>query len=424
MKKLLVFMILFFLCILFVKSMNGMKTSIDGIIMLFSIAFVTASGFYFFADHVFQNKDGKKVELETFYMKPDDSTLQKITPKDPEFVADNFLRNVGTLASKLNSAWCNDKMGDVRNLVSSGVYNRFKIQLELMHKSGIKNVMEYWALSSVQLLDVESDSDYQTAHTQIFAYAKDMNVDKNLAAGEIQTLFKEATQNSYSEVWSFVRKKTSQSHKGKSLLEGNCPNCGGLLEGLGESNQCKYCKTIINSGEYDWVLAEITQVEEWNHASSNTIDLAQFKALNPLAARQIIEDRASYIFWRWMETFSVGKKDPLRRDATAGLLNSWVDEKIEYSEVAVGSVDLTDIYTSADDGIYADVFINWSADFNHRESTLSLRLNPKATKTSGLAENSCSNCGAPYPDSDAKNCAYCSHPIPSVLDDWLLSAII
>jgi hypothetical protein len=405
---------------LVLKKTAGIENT--GILKIFLFLFFLTSLIYLLSEWILKNKDAKKEELETFYNEPDKAILEKIKSNDPDFEYETFLKNVGSLVEKLNKAWCENKMSQVRNLVSAGVYNRFKIQIELMKKQNLKNVMQHWALSSTDLIEMETDDDYQTAHVQIFAYAKDLNVSYNLPNSEIEKLFLEAKQTSYTEIFSFVRKKTGKTFKGKSLLEGNCPNCGAPIEGLGESNQCAHCHTIINSGEYDWVLAEITQVEVWNEGSTNDLNLAEFKEKNKLVARQIIEDRASYLFWRYMESLALGTAEPVRRDSNPAFIENWNEEKIQYEDVAVGAVDLEEIYFDGD-AILADVNIQWSQSFNPEESIFTLRLEPNATKNSGLAENSCSNCGAPYPDSDAHACEYCNHPIPKVVNDWLLYEI-
>lgn len=408
-----------------ITSMLKKNAEIDspGAVIFFTWAFILSGIAYLISHWILNKKDAKKEEIETNYYDASQTIVQKIKSSDPDFEVNQFQKNVGTLVEKLNKAWCENKMGNVRNLVSAGVYNRFKIQLDLMKKQGIKNVMQNWALSSVDLIEVEVDEDYQTAHVQIFAYAKDLNVGQNLSSDVIEKLFSEAKQAPYTEIFSFVRKKTGKTFKGKSLLEGNCPNCGAPIEGLGESNQCTHCHTIINSGEYDWVLSEITQVEVWNEAgTTRNVQLAEFKAKNPLAARQIIEDRASYLFWRYMESLAQGSVDAVKRDCTLDLSNNWNNEKILYSDIAVGAVDLDEIYFEGEN-INAVVNIQWSQSFNPQESMFTLSLAPSATKNSGLAENSCTNCGAPYPDSDAHACEYCNHPIPKVVNDWLLSGI-
>ena len=44
----------------------------------------------------------------------------------------------------------------------------------------------------------------------------------------------------------------------------NCPKCGSPLgDNMGEVSKCDHCGTITNKGDYDWVLAEITQMGDY-----------------------------------------------------------------------------------------------------------------------------------------------------------------
>lgn len=66
--------------------------------------------------------------------------------------------------------------------------------------------------------------------------------------------------------------------------------------------QCPQCGSVVNSGKYDWVLAEITQDEEWvvPPAVNRVKGWQIIRERDPGLNFQHIEDRASVIFWRCM----------------------------------------------------------------------------------------------------------------------------
>ena len=41
----------------------------------------------------------------------------------------------------------------------------------------------------------------------------------------------------------------------------NCPNCGAPTE-ITSSGKCEYCKSIITTGDHDWVLSDIRSREQ------------------------------------------------------------------------------------------------------------------------------------------------------------------
>ena len=48
--------------------------------------------------------------------------------------------------------------------------------------------------------------------------------------------------------------KTEPGMSNKSVT--NCPNCGAPTE-ITSSGKCEYCKSVITTGEHDWVLSDI-----------------------------------------------------------------------------------------------------------------------------------------------------------------------
>lgn len=411
------------------KGFGGNSNSPFAILLVYGTVWLVftggALGFLFAVNAYLKMQGPKKVGIGTAYISL--TSVDSILKNDPHFDVDVFLNQVHKLASKLNVAWTENKMELVRNLVSAGIYNRFKIQLELMKLQGIQNLMKNWVLEYAAIIAVDSDDVYQTIHVEIHAYAQDINVATNLEAREKQKLLDESPQTDYYEIWSFVRKKDVVSKKEGGILSGNCPNCGGNIHDIGELNKCKYCGAIINSGDYDWVLSEITQKVEWNESSSKQDVTQEARKKNPSVNRQVIEDRASYLFWRWIEARAKGSGKYLQRDATLELQNS-IREKEFLADVAVGAVDLKKI--EEEEGYFhATVKILWSASFSkdqepiHQKSKFILQLPVNLIRKGGLSSNSCEACGAPLPESDSLKCDYCDADVPPQVNDWILRSV-
>ncbi len=411
------------------SGVSGNSTSPFAIVLVYGTVWLVLTGiglgFYFLVSAYVKVKGPKKIEISTVYMTQ--TPVDSILKTDPNFHVDDFLGQVHKLAAKLNTAWTQNKMEIVRNLVSAGIYNRFKIQLELMKLQGIQNLMKDWVLESASIVAVDSDAVYQTIHVEIHAYAKDVNVNANLSDLDKQKLLNDSSQTDYYEIWSFVRKKDVVTKKQGGALSGNCPNCGGDIHDLGEINKCKYCNAIINSGDYDWVLAEITQKIEWNESSSSKDITERAREINPSINRQVIEDRASYLFWRWIEARAKGSGKYLKRDATQSIQKQ-IQEKEFLADVAVGSSDLKQIEIK-DEKFFASIKILWSANFQpgqepiHQQTKFLVSLPVNLARKGGLSSNSCESCGAPLPESDSLQCEYCGANVPAQVNDWILEEI-
>jgi rubrerythrin len=236
------------------------------------------------------------------------------------------------------------------------------------------------------------------------------------------------TKQAFYEVYSFTRKLGSKTNTKNNWLKGQCPNCGFVPDNFSETNKCPSCGSIYNSGEFDWVLSEITQQEEWQAGSAEDIEgLAELEGENLSINREVIEDRASYLFWRWLYARIKGTPAPLARDASPEMLNTVQGGKEQLYNTSVGSVDLISVQRENSDAV-ADVKVQWSTAMikdqepYHQEHNFILKMPLVQKNPYGLADHSCNSCGGPLPETDALKCSYCGSELPATVTDWQLIA--
>jgi hypothetical protein len=303
-------------------------------------------------------------------------------------------------------------------------------QLELLRSQGLHNAMADWRVISAEILAADSDDLWDTVHVKIVGAARDLDLPLSLSAGEAEKRMQKAKLCEYDEAWSFLRRRGKNSIKGVPALEGHCPSCGADLP-VSEVVRCEYCKALINSGEHDWVLAEITQAQEWrNSSSTKTIPgLDALRERDPSVSRQELEDRVSVSFWKWIEARSTGKPDKLARfcmkapeDAATRAALSLTQSKLR--EVAVGSADLKRV-DAHDDTDQASLEVRWSAAIdeqapeNHRHLFI-LGRSAAARSRRGLSSLDCPSCGGPLANSDEVTCRYCGTALTGGQYEWAL----
>jgi DNA-directed RNA polymerase subunit RPC12/RpoP len=339
---------------------------------------------------------------------------------DPAFSLADFFQKVTWTSNRLTTAWLSQNMASVRSIVSAGVYNRFRVQLELMKKEGMVNIMKDQKVLGLYVASFKDEDPIQTIHVHIKAEARDQNVPIQTSDAEKQKILSTTPLLPYEEIWSFIRSSHAKTNKGQDLYSGKCPKCGSPADLVSQTNKCEHCGSIYNNGEFDWVLSEITQVVEWSSAGSPARGINDLRKDNPTINTQMIEDRASYIFWRWIEAQVRGSIAPLRRDSMHSFT---VTKKLLY-DVAVGSVDLIKA-----EKWKAEVHIKWSAADTKgeepffRENTFVLILTKPNIPLVGFAEHSCETCGSPLPETDSLQCEYCGSSIPVRVNDWLLEKV-
>ena len=360
----------------------------------------------------------------------DPAIAGRVRAGDPEFSPEKFMDKAKTISERLQQAWSDGDMMPIRNYVSQGVFNRFRLQLELMiGNEGVRNLMGDFKLLKIKVLALSASKSYQTLHVSINASARDATVPAGATDDEKMKALAGTPKDAFTEVYSFTRKLGAKTNTASDWLKGQCPNCGYVPDNFSESNKCRSCGSIYNSGEFDWVLSEITQEEEWKEDSSRDIEgLAALEGRNLSINREVIEDRASYLFWRWIYARVRGTAAPLARDAAPAFIAAFPARTEKLYNTAVGAVDLMSVTLDGEDAV-AKVKILWSTATSlndepyHREHLFTLAMPVALKNPYGLADHGCNSCGAPLPETDALKCTYCGSDLPPAVSDWLLVAI-
>jgi hypothetical protein len=356
--------------------------------------------------------------------------LAALKAEDPDFDEASFAARCRQMMLSINKAWHDGNMGPVRRFISDGVYVRFQTQLALLRAQKLRNAMADARAVAAEVVAAESDPNWDTVHVKVVGEARDTDVASTLSAEEAAEKAKSAPLSRYEEVWSFVRRRGRRTKAGVPMaaaFEGKCANCGNELPS-GEVVRCEVCKALTNSGEHDWVLAEITQPEEWvPHARATSDILDKIREHDPTVSVQELEDRASVLFWKWIEARATGKRTRLERfcfqqgkpDAT----------KANLAKVAVGSAEVVGVERTPDGLDQVSVAVKWSASFDGgepsgRENLVVMVRSAEAKSTRGLSCLDCPNCGGPLVDSDSVSCDYCKEPLTGGKREWALKAVV
>ncbi|MGH7270027.1 MAG: hypothetical protein ACREJ3_06310, partial [Polyangiaceae bacterium] len=214
-----------------------------------------------------------------------------------------------------------------------------------------------------------------------------------------------------------------------------CPSCGAPMS-EGEMLKCRYCGALVCSGEHDWVLAEITQLSEWRGSVRRASGLDALRSRDPGTAQETLEDRASYLFWKWVQAGRVGGFAPLRKCATPAFVASGGDLSATRSavDVAIGAAELVACELggmgarAAVDLVLVEVF--WSARFGGSSSFTPVQSVIRMVRQSGVVSKvsmtalACTACGAPMVESDSTRCDHCGAELADGAQAWVLDAVL
>jgi predicted lipid-binding transport protein (Tim44 family)/uncharacterized tellurite resistance protein B-like protein len=371
--------------------------------------------------------------------------LFAISTRDPGFSEAAFLDRVQQAFLKIQTAWCQQDLSGVRAFISDGIHERFSLQVGMQQAEGIRDEMQDVKVLSVKTAAVFQDA-FDTIHVRVRASAVDYTVSRDTG----RRIRGSSIAEEFVEFWSFHRRPGAKSLSGDGAIEGNCPKCGAALE-IVDVARCQACGAQVNSGEFDWVLAEITQDQEWRVPTPDEAvpGLTELKQRDPAFSVQHVEDRVSVAFWRmraaeFYRDFDYARPvlTPDYTDEFSRALEQMRQEREFWKDPAVGQVEVIDIQngdTGTPDRIR--VKVRWSGRYSAGDpaSGQSRALRRQAIYTdvfvlrrshdvvSTPAETfrsaGCSNCGAPLNVNREGACEFCGTVITDGRHDWVLESV-
>lgn len=161
--------------------------------------------------------------------------------------------------TEIYKSWSENKINKVRPFISERIYESFSFWIDNYESLGRTNKLDDINISNIELAKVELDKFYEAFTVRISASCFDYTVDRsNKVIGGSKS-----KKRNFSEYWTFVR-RTGVEFKNDEFNMKNCPSCGAPISESAKSVECEYCGSTINSGEFSWVLAQITQDEVYS----------------------------------------------------------------------------------------------------------------------------------------------------------------
>ncbi len=373
--------------------------------------------------------------------------LDRLRERDPAFDLDAFTKRCMSALPKVQTAWSNQDMTPARHLVSDGIYERFQLQLKMQKGSCLRNVVRDVNVISVKIVGMQSDNFFDALHVRIDATAVDYTED--IRTGK--RVHGNTTPEAFTEIWSFLRRPGAKTLSTPGLIEGFCPNCGTPLK-ISDSTKCPSCQAIINSGEYDWVLSEITQMEVWRDTATRPIPgLAEMRKKDPAFNVQHIEDKLSVIFWHHCAATFFADEKYLKKLTLPEYIKSNASDFMAlkngkhrfFADTSIGSVDLAGIELADEDDDFdrVHVQVKWSghleeceipslikpaysrSQIKSQDFILVRRKDALTSRVNTLTSAHCPGCGAPQTINTNGVCEYCGLAQNDGSGDWVLSDI-
>ncbi len=158
---------------------------------------------------------------------------------------------------EIYKAWSTLQWNKVRHILSDRLWESYNFWIQAYKQHGWRNMLDV-SLQKVEVVRVELDRFYEAVTVRIFASGLDYVADSN---GKVLAGSKRIPRR-FSEYWTFIR-RTGVERDDISLHR--CPACGAPADKIGQSGICEYCGNKITWGDFSWILAIITQDEEYGY---------------------------------------------------------------------------------------------------------------------------------------------------------------
>lgn len=231
--------------------------SFEGIVT--AVVIVVIVGYVIFAmTRKNAGKGNKSVDLGKIELNRE-NRLDELKAGDPSFSEARFLEDVGNLYVRLQNAWTAKDLTPVRTRLTSELYAKSQAQLNAMKQKGVTNYVDNISVLSTNIAGCSIDETNETINVILTARINDYTVDDqtgNVVSGS------KTSDIFMTYYWTLIRSAGTKTREVTKEAEKTvCPNCGAPVD-LNQSAQCPYCGSVLESGNYDWVLSSIKALKK------------------------------------------------------------------------------------------------------------------------------------------------------------------
>jgi ribosomal protein L37AE/L43A len=172
----------------------------------------------------------------------------------PGFKMDELTVRVREVALKLQDAWAARDSERMRPLETETLFQTHRYWIDAYLKQGLRNIVADYHVGPIETVKIDSDAFYDGITFRVRARGRDYTV-AGVNGGEKVVAGSKENVRSWTEYWTFIRTRGTQSDPSKTV---SCPNCGATVE-VGQTGICRHCGGKLTGGDFGWTLSRIEQ---------------------------------------------------------------------------------------------------------------------------------------------------------------------
>lgn len=368
---------------------------------------------------------------------------QEFLNRNPGFSEKLLLEKIRLAFIAIQKAWTEQNLSDVRRWISDGIWQRFHTQFLMMKALGQINRVSDIRIKEMWVSDCRQDGCFDIVDVAIHFSARDDFVSSSFPS------LNQCGQVEMVEYWSLIKKSGNQI---ADLYSNNlCPSCGAPLPpDMGEVARCSACHAISTLGDYDWILSEITQADDYAGKMAKTPQLITLATQTAQAFKadgnfslQLIEDTASNAYMQVMAAQVSQQPERIRRFVDDALFDALKEKIPSFADIVFNRLYLNDVsvmdYVRIAGRDYLSVSISRSAQrvriidgkmslkdrglYMQSEIMVLARDSQAQPPKGSLYAHCCPSCGAPVSDTLDLQCQYCQAVLNSTKYDWIVTQL-
>lgn len=362
---------------------------------------------------------------------------------NPDFYESEFLEKARKAFTDIRKAVEKQDLSGVMKFISDGVYQRFNTRFSMMNLLGQTYTIDDPDIKNIYIDRVDADGPYDIIHTAIHASAagrviSDHDPALNYGGREESVRY-----------WSFIKKRGCPIRD--IYFTNDCPGCGSSLpEDPGETGRCRSCDTSVNSGDYDWVLSDIRQADDYlavnmKHGKSAVLSEKIRRLINENEKFSLrhLEDKAGSGYLQIKTSMALDNPSIMRRfvsdAAYEKITYQMTGHRTAYSRINLNNVALIGVSENRNLNILAFT-VKYSFQRMNIDSGLLQVVDPvvisgnevllmsrdkNAVKSRGsLYAHYCPGCGARVENSPEVKCLHCRIPMNSTDHEWIITDLL
>lgn len=359
--------------------------------------------------------------------------------RNKSFDKEVFFRKVEIAFKMIYETLEEKDLNYIKKFASHSLLKRYESQIEMMKKVKANYNFSNLIIEKIVIDEYECEPDYDIIHVGVMARVE---VNYYSIANPILNY---SDREKFVEYLSFMRKRGSKD--GDIYTNNNCPNCASPLDNQNDISKCSYCYSIITSGEYDWILAEVTQGDDYLYNRSAKRDFRIYNKLDKLSSInndfsvQKIEDKVSNGYIQILYALANNNLTLIKKFVDKSLYEKLLlkEKDFLYIKFFINHLTLIDLFEK-DLYNYLDLkvkisyqrakFIDDKLEFidetlNKKMEVIRVMRKQNSFIPKGeLYSHTCPSCGGVIPSTSSTHCSYCHIELSNPEHEWIIVDII